>query len=109
MTYLSATQVTGHELRLARTDPRHLAGRLDPPMQRPSDGTFGSLLLDSLKTVGAHQQTAEALAVRAVVDPESVDAHDVAIAAARASLSLSLAKAVVDRVVAAYREIQNVR
>jgi flagellar hook-basal body complex protein FliE len=108
MTYLSANQVTGHELVLARTDPRHYAGRLDPETPSENGGTFASLLFDSLEGVSEQQMTADALAVQAVVDPESVDVHDVTIAAAKASLSLSTAKSVVDRVIQAYREIQNV-
>ncbi|HKJ85647.1 MAG TPA: flagellar hook-basal body complex protein FliE [Spirochaetia bacterium] len=109
MTYLNATQVTGHELTLARTDPRHYAGRLDPQPSGNQDGTFGSMLMNSLNSVNAQQQTADNLAVQAVVDPENVNTHDVTIAAAKANLSLSITKSVVDRVIQAYREIQNVR
>lgn len=109
MTFLSATQVSGHELTLARSDPRHFAGRLDPRQSGSQEGTFASMLLDSLNSVNAQQQTADNLAVRAVIDPESVNVHDVTIAAAKANLSLSITKSVVDRVIQAYREIQNVR
>jgi flagellar hook-basal body complex protein FliE len=109
MTYLNANQVTGHELTLARTDARHYAGRLDPAANRESSGSFGSLLMESLNSVNAQQQTADALAVQALVDPENVNTHDVTIAAAKASLSLSITKSIVDRVIQAYREIQNVR
>lgn len=121
MTFLSAQQVSGHELVLARTDPRHLTGRLDPQQsasasgaaaQRASgsqNGTFASMLLDGLNSVNDQQQTADQLSVQAVVDPDSVDAHDVSIAAAKANLSLNITKSVVDRAIQAYREIQNVR
>lgn len=110
MDLLNATQVTGHQMTLLRTDPRHYAGRLDPQVASGSqDGTFASLLMDSLNGVNDQQQTADALAVQAVIDPESVDTHDVTIAAAQAQLSLSITKSVVDRVIQAYREIQNVR
>jgi flagellar hook-basal body complex protein FliE len=113
MTYLSANQVSGHELVLTRTDPRHYTGRLDPEPAAASagsqQGTFASLLLESLSSVSDQQQTADALGVQAVVDPDSVDPHDVTIAAAKANLSLSITKSVVDRVIQAYREIQNLR
>lgn len=108
--YLSTNQVSGSDLVLARTDPRHYAGRLDPQAaEGEQGGTFASLLLDSLNGVNEQQQTAETLAVQAVVNPESVDTHDVTIAAAQANLSLSITRAIVDRVIQAYREIQNVR
>ena len=44
-----------------------------------------------------------------ITDPDSVDVHDVTIALAEANLALSMTKAVVDRALAAYREIINVR
>jgi flagellar hook-basal body complex protein FliE len=44
-----------------------------------------------------------------VTDPTSVNVEDVTIALAEANLSLSMTKAVVDRALAAYREIINVR
>ncbi|MFW5684251.1 MAG: flagellar hook-basal body complex protein FliE [Spirochaetota bacterium] len=109
LNYLSATQVNGHELTLARTDPRHYAGRLDPQPSGSQQGTFASMLLESLEGVNAEQQTADSLAVQAIVDPDNVNPHDVTIAAAKANLSLSITKSVVDRVIQAYREIQNVR
>ncbi len=109
MMYLNAGQVSGHEFALSRTDPRHYAGRLDPQIADVGRPGFASLLLDSLNSVNAQQQTADALAVQAVVDPDSVNTHDVTIAAAKANMSLSITKSVVDRVIQAYREIQNVR
>lgn len=107
--YLDPAQVSGHTFNLARTDPRHFAGQLDSFVAQSGSGGFGQMLLDSLGQVNAHQQTAEQLAVAAIVDPESVNAHDVTIAEAQANMSLSIAKSVVDKVVQAYREISNVR
>ena len=109
MNYLSATQVTGNIFEMARTDPRHLHGQSFGPAPAATSRSFGNLLLDSINSVNSMQQTSEALSVQAVIDPDSVDAHDVTIAAAKASMSLSITKNVVDRVIQAYREIQNVR
>jgi len=108
--YLNATQVSGHIFELARSDARHLAGQsFGPSPAATAAGSFGSMLIESLNDVNAMQQTSEALSVQAVVNPESVNTHDVTIAAAKASMSLSITKNVVDRVIQAYREIQNVR
>ena len=109
MMYLSSTQVSGHVFDLARTDSRHFAGNSFGPAPASTSQSFGNLLLDSLNSVNEMQQTSEALSIQAVVDPESVNVHDVTIAAAKASMSLSIAKNVVDRVIQAYREIQTVR
>lgn len=107
--FLSPDQVTGNQFIMARTRPGHFRGVLDsqPPAQSPQ--SFSQLLLDSLDGVNEQQQTAETLSVQAITDPDSVDVHDVTIAAAQANLSLSITKSIVDRVVQAYREIQNVR
>ena len=111
--YINPNQATGHEVSMMRTNPRHLLGPLDNANASNGSavpvGDFGSLLLDSINTVNDQQQTADALAVQAVINPDSVDTHDVSIAAAKAQLSLSITKSVVDRVIQAYREIQNVR
>ncbi len=109
MTYLSTAQVSGHVFEMARSDPRHLVGQSFGPAPASTSQNFGDLLMDSLNSVNAMQQTSEALSIQAVIDPESVNAHDVSIAAAKASMSLSITKNVVDRVIQAYREIQSVR
>lgn len=110
MMYLNADQVSGHIFELARTHPRHLTGQsFGPSPAATAPQSFGSLLLESLNNVNDMQQTSETLSIQAVVDPESVNAHDVTIAAAKANMSLSITKNVVDRVIQAYREIQNVR
>lgn len=109
MIHLGAGAAQGHEITLARADPRHFYGRLDPPVRKGESGDFRDLLINSLDNVSNLERNAEDLAVQATVNPDSVNAHDVTIAAAQASLALSLTKSVVDRVIQAYREIQNVR
>lgn len=109
MTFLGTTQVSGHLFELARTDARHLAGDTSGRVTGAVQQSFGDLLLRSLNSVNSMQQTSEALSIQAIVDPESVNTHDVTIAAAKASMSLSITKNVVDRVIQAYREIQNLR
>ena len=49
------------------------------------------------------------LAQKMITDPNSVNVEDVTIALADANLALSMTKAIVDRALAAYREIINVR
>ena len=106
--YLDPAQVTGHAFNLARTDVRHFAGQLGTAA-RTDTGSFAQMLMDSLGQVNTDQQTAEQLAIAAMVNPDSVNAHDITIAEAKATMSLSIAKSVVDKVVQAYREISSVR
>lgn len=109
MIHLGAGAASGHEITLARTDARHFQGRLDPPPREGEPGSFSDLLINSLDSVSNLERNAEDLAVQATVNPDSVNAHDVTIAAAQANVALSLTKSVIDRVIQAYREIQNVR
>ncbi len=66
-------------------------------------------VLAYLETVNQHQQEPERLGVQAIIDPDSVDAHDISIAASKAQMSLNIAKNVVDRVIQAYMSIINTR
>jgi flagellar hook-basal body complex protein FliE len=66
-------------------------------------------LIGSLNDVNAQQMSHEQLSIQAIVDPDSVEPHDLTIAAAKASTSLSITKNVVDRVIQAYRDITNLR
>jgi flagellar hook-basal body complex protein FliE len=101
-------QVTGDLFRLERTNPRHLPGRGDAPVQQPQQN-FDQMLISSLSDVNQMQKDHANLAVQAVINPDQVDTHDVTIAAAKANLSLSITKNVVDRVIQGYREITSLR
>jgi flagellar hook-basal body complex protein FliE len=127
MDLLSAAQAYGHRIALKTTDPRHIAaGKLSAPgngllttraAQLPaaaspaeaSESSFGSMFLQALGQVNQQQLRAQDLSQALITDPESVDIHDVTIALAEANLSLSMAKAVIDRAIRAYREIVNIR
>jgi flagellar hook-basal body complex protein FliE len=129
----SVAQAYGHRIALQTSDPRHIAaGRLSAPgngllttrggaqaaaspappvagFAGQAEGSFGSMFLQALGQVNAQQLRAQDLSQALITDPESVDIHDVTIALAEANLSLSMAKAVIDRAIRAYREIVNIR
>jgi len=108
MNVFGPDQAAGHMIALRRTHPEHVAGKFDrPPVERPE--RFSELLFDSLDTVNRQQHTHSDLSVQAIVDPDSVNPHDVTIAAAKAEMSLNITKNVVDRVIRAYRDITTVR
>ncbi len=127
MDLLSAAQAYGHRIALQTSDPRHIAsGRLaapgngllttraaQPPLPaspaEASEGSFGGMFLQALGQVNQQQLRAQDLSQALISDPESVDIHEVTIALAEANLSLSMAKAVIDRAIRAYREIVNIR
>lgn len=100
----------GHIVDLLRTDVRHLnAGGQSGPLNVDRSTGFADLLTTALGDVNQAQNKAADLNVQLLTDPDSVDIHDVTIAMAEATMSLSLTKAVVDRALRAYNELVNMR
>ncbi|MHB8108192.1 MAG: flagellar hook-basal body complex protein FliE [Candidatus Cryosericum sp.] len=105
-------QAMGDVVKLARTNPLHIAGAGEGPAgaaRGDSEQKFGTLLMGALGSVNNSQLKAMDLSQAMVTDPNSVNVEDVTIALADANLALSMTKAIVDRALAAYREIINVR
>ena len=72
-------------------------------------GSFEQYLLNAVSSVNDKQMNSDAIAQQLITDPDSVDVHDVTIAMAEASLSLSLAQTVIDRVIKDWNEITTTR
>jgi flagellar hook-basal body complex protein FliE len=70
---------------------------------------FRGRLFEKLNQVNAIQQESMELSRRMVTDPDSVDPQDVMISLAEANMSLNITKAVIDRVIRAYRDITGTR
>ena len=70
---------------------------------------FTGKVIEKLNQVNAMQKESENLTQRMVMDPDSVDAHEVMMSLAEANMSLNITKAVIDRVIRAYREITGAR
>ncbi len=110
MSFFSPEQVSGQTINLWRTDPRHVAGSGDRAQNGAgAQQNFGQMLMDGLNQVNDLQHQQSKLTIQAITDPKSVNAHDVTIAQAKASLALSITKNVVDRVIRAYQDIINIR
>ena len=76
---------------------------------RPETASFEQTILAAFDKMNEKQQTSDALAQKMIVDPESVDVHDVTIAMAEANLSLKIAQSVIDRVIKGWNEITTTR
>lgn len=105
MTDIGIKQARGDQFALKVTDPRHFGGEA----KKSGEGGFASLLMDGMNEVNAKQNQYAELSQKAVLDPGSVDPHDITIAGAEANLSLNIAKNVIDRVIRAYKEITTLR
>ncbi|NLJ46658.1 MAG: flagellar hook-basal body complex protein FliE [Treponema sp.] len=101
---------SGDLIRLARTSPLHYtsSGQLGEgsAVKGPS---FEDALLKAMDGVNAYQMENTSLVQQMLVDPDSVDAHDVTLAMSRANMSLNIARTVLDRVVRAWRDLINTR
>jgi len=105
-----ATPVGGDRLRLARTDPRHFAtGGGTPALGQDRPPSFEDAMLKAMDGVNASQLESSAAIEQSLVDPDSIDAHDVTIAMAKANMSLNITRTVLDRVVRAWKDILNTR
>jgi flagellar hook-basal body complex protein FliE len=109
--YLSSQEVSGHIVRLNRSDVRHLSGSLEgiPLVEETPEAGFGKVLARAFGAVNDRQRVASQLERQMLTDPGSVNVHDITIAMAEANLSLSMTKAIVDRALRAYREIISTR
>lgn len=76
---------------------------------RPETASFEQTILAAFDKMNEKQQTTDTLAKQMIVDPESVDVHDVTIAMAEANLSLKIAQSVIDRVIKSWNDITTSR
>ena len=74
-----------------------------------SSRKFGDYLAEAVSKMNDQQLDVNRLEEQALVDPDSVDVHDITTAIAKSQMSLSLAKTVVDRVVTGWNEITTTR
>ncbi len=127
MTFLGPQDLQGADIGLVRTNPRHIGqNRVVTPQSQLVDAdrirpdgpnqpaveqgrSFADLVFNSLSEVNDLEQTHTNLAIQAQLDPQSVDVHDLTVAAAKAQTAISITRNVVDRVLQAYREIINLR
>jgi flagellar hook-basal body complex protein FliE len=70
---------------------------------------FGTMFNKMLSDVNDMELKATDLANQMVVNPDSVNIHDVQIASEQAEMGILLTKGIIDRVIRAYREITNLR
>jgi flagellar hook-basal body complex protein FliE len=76
---------------------------------RPETASFEQTLLKAFDQMNEKQVKTDELAQQMIVNPESVDPHDVTIAMAEANLSLKIAQSVIDRVIKGWNEITTTR
>ena len=110
---------------MVRTDPNHM-GPFNSPYAGSGNnilalekkigagdvtraGTFEQAMLQALDKVSGSQQYASVLQQEAIVNPDSIDAHDVTIAQGMAAMSLDITRTILNRVVQSWNNLINTR
>ena len=111
MNFLDLSQVTGNYVDVVRTNSAHIQGRVHAgeASGNDSDLSFSNMVIDALNEVNNLSAESTALTEQYIINPDSVDVHDVTVAMGKANLALSMTKSVVDNAIKAYREIINIR
>ena len=110
MNFLDVSQVSGNAVDVLRTNSVHIPGQLHAGQEEDkSTSSFGEMVIDALNGVNDLAQESTALTEQYIINPDSVDVHDVTIAMSKANLAITLTKSVVDNAIKAYREIINIR
>jgi flagellar hook-basal body complex protein FliE len=102
-------QVRGDLVKLRATNPKHFEFQQAEAAPDQFMTEFGRALRSAFYRVNDLQRNSDQLTRALAVDPDSVDVHDVTIAAEKARMSLSLTKSITDRITQAYRELINLR
>ncbi|AGT44582.1 flagellar hook-basal body complex protein FliE [Treponema pedis] len=71
--------------------------------------SFEQLILKAFDDVNSKQIKMNELSEQMIIDPDSVDVHDITIGMAQANLSLKLAQTVIDRLVKSWNDITTTR
>ena len=72
-------------------------------------GSFQHAMLQALDKVSGAQHFASDLQKQGIIDPDSVDIHDIIIAQAEASMALGITRNVLSRLVQGWRDLINTR
>jgi flagellar hook-basal body complex protein FliE len=123
--YISANGAKSYQTEMLRTNPKHL-GPIDSPYAGSGKnilaledkigaagvtraGAFEQAMLQALDKVSGAQQFASGLQQQAIIDPDSIDAHDLTIAQAEAGMSLNITRNILSRLVQGWRDLINTR
>ena len=73
------------------------------------DGIFSETMLKALDKVSGYQQQYDQIVQQAMLAPDSVNVEDVAMAEAKAAMSLNITRTILNRIVQAWKDIINTR
>lgn len=105
---INHVEARGDIVELVATNRKHFGKPIQAPEEDFVTG-FAQALKKAFYRVNDLQRTSEDLTRQFAVRPNSVDIHDVTIAAEKARIALQFTKSIVERITQAYRELINIR
>ncbi|OQY34547.1 MAG: flagellar hook-basal body complex protein FliE [Spirochaetaceae bacterium 4572_59] len=107
---MNESLVNGNSVSLSRTMAKHIkvAGQNEAG-EIPSELNFADLVRKGMNEANKDQIESSNMFVQMITEPDSLEAHDVSIAMAKANMSLQMTKSIVDGAVQAYKDIINMR
>ncbi|MFW6139440.1 MAG: flagellar hook-basal body complex protein FliE [Spirochaetota bacterium] len=106
---VKGSQAAGDIVNLRATHQGHFGFQKAPKKEGDFISNFGNALKDAFYKVNNLQKRSDELSRALAVRPDSVDIHDVSIAAEKARLSLFFTKSITEKVTQAYKELINIR
>lgn len=110
MKIYSNYQVNGDIIELKTSRKNHIPGERKEELKGDQvTESFKDLFTKTINNVNNLEIKSTDLTNQMVIDPDSVNIHDVMIASEQAEMAVLLTKDIMDRVIRAYKEIINVR
>jgi len=112
MRQFDSSEVRGLQVNMNTTNPMHISDSPQAGATRQNGDavqSFANLLQSFIGSVNSDQVESTRLQQLAVTNPEKVNIHQVTAAMSKAEMSLGFIKAVSDRVINGFREINNLR
>jgi len=123
--FISASAARNYATAMLRTHPNHMLPPDSPYSGRPNNiialekkidaghitraGTFEHAMLNALDKVSGSQLYASELQKEGIINPDSVDIHDITMAQAEASMALNITRNILSRLVQGWRDLINTR
>lgn len=110
MDLLSINEVKGDLVSLKVSNKNHIGGKeIDSQSGDKVVSSFADMFNKAFNEVNELELKSVDLTNQMAIDPESVNIHDVQIAAEEAEMAVMFTKGIVDRVIRAYKDITNLR
>ncbi len=106
---ISPEKALGNIVKMKISHPLHYAGIKEEPADDNVSGSFADALMKAVGKVNNLLAESDELSQKMIHEPESVEIHNVMIAAQKAEIALNFTKAVRDEAIRSYRDLMNLR